>query len=65
MMYDIANDTAIASWIVSPLLSGIVSVVFFIAIDHFVLRKVPGKGVPRVMTNQQLKRLQNGERNSP
>ncbi|RCN31099.1 phosphate transporter family protein [Ancylostoma caninum] len=28
-----------ASWIVSPLLSGIVSVVFFIAIDHFVLRK--------------------------
>ncbi|VDM69386.1 unnamed protein product [Strongylus vulgaris] len=29
-----------ASWIVSPLLSGIVSVAFFIIIDHFVLRKV-------------------------
>ncbi|VDK62911.1 unnamed protein product, partial [Cylicostephanus goldi] len=29
---------AVASWIVSPLLSGIVSVVFFILIDHFVLR---------------------------
>ncbi|KHJ93672.1 phosphate transporter family protein [Oesophagostomum dentatum] len=28
-----------ASWIVSPLLSGFVSVVFFIFIDHFVLRK--------------------------
>lgn len=28
-----------ASWIVSPLLSGFVSVVFFILIDHFVLRK--------------------------
>lgn len=28
-----------ASWIVSPLLSGFVSVVFFVAIDHFILRR--------------------------
>ncbi|KAK6747187.1 hypothetical protein RB195_000417 [Necator americanus] len=28
-----------ASWIVSPLLSGFVSVVFFVFIDHFILRK--------------------------
>lgn len=28
-----------ASWIVSPLLSGFVSVVFFVCIDHFVLRR--------------------------
>ncbi|KAK6046635.1 phosphate transporter family protein [Cooperia oncophora] len=28
-----------ASWIVSPLLSGFVSVIFFVIIDHFVLRR--------------------------
>lgn len=28
-----------ASWIVSPLLSGLVSVIFFVCIDHFVLRR--------------------------
>ncbi|WKY06805.1 hypothetical protein Q1695_006745 [Nippostrongylus brasiliensis] len=28
-----------ASWIVSPLLSGLVSVIFFVLIDHFVLRR--------------------------
>lgn len=28
-----------ASWIVSPLLSGIVSVIFYVVIDHFILRR--------------------------
>ncbi|KIH63121.1 phosphate transporter family protein [Ancylostoma duodenale] len=40
LMYGQISILSVASWIVSPLLSGIVSVVFFIAIDHFVLRKV-------------------------
>uniref|UniRef100_A0A1I7XSG9 Phosphate transporter n=1 Tax=Heterorhabditis bacteriophora TaxID=37862 RepID=A0A1I7XSG9_HETBA len=29
----------VASWIVSPLLSGLVSIIFYVIIDHFVLRR--------------------------
>ncbi|VDL72342.1 unnamed protein product [Nippostrongylus brasiliensis] len=33
------KQNRLASWIVSPLLSGLVSVIFFVLIDHFVLRR--------------------------
>lgn len=45
----INSSLSVISWIVSPLLSGFVSVIFYVAIDHFVLRRVGRPPCPSIV----------------